>query len=160
MVEIFNICVSLQSKMECEQSLILIEYSNYFLWVTADREHLRGASGRSPNLPSFLTLICIILLFCSSRVALKRGMTTRDQTIQWTNWNSLSHRGDEWSIKIFYCSQNFTFARFVRKIYTRARLLVLPKFLQLLACSLSCQYCSKLLWIKAREKVNLILYGA
>ena len=38
--------------------------------------------------------------------------------------------GDEWSIKIFNCTQNFTFAR----------LLVLPKFLQLLACSLSCQY--------------------
>ena len=35
--------------------------------------------------------------------------------------------------------------------------------LQLLACSLSFQYCSKLcilLWVKAREKVNLILYGA
>ena len=25
-------------------------------------------------------------------------------------------RGDEWSIKIFNCSQNFTFARFTRKI--------------------------------------------
>ena len=25
-------------------------------------------------------------------------------------------RGDEWSIKIFNCSQNFTFARFARKI--------------------------------------------
>ena len=36
------------------------------------------------------------------------------------------------SIKIFNCSQNFTFARFARKIKTSARLLVLPKFLQLL----------------------------
>ena len=25
-------------------------------------------------------------------------------------------RGDEWSMKIFNCSQNFTFARFARKI--------------------------------------------
>ena len=32
-------------------------------------------------------------------------------------------RGDEWFIKIFNCSQNFTFARF-------ARLPVLPKFLR------------------------------
>ena len=40
-------------------------------------------------------------------------------------------RGDEICfIKIFNCSQNFTFARFARKIYTSARLLVLPKFLR------------------------------
>ena len=40
-------------------------------------------------------------------------------------------RGDEiGSIKIFNCSQNSTFARFARKIYTSARLLVLPKFLR------------------------------
>ena len=37
------------------------------------------------------------------------------------------------SIKIFNCSQNFTFAWFARKVKTSARLLVLPKFLQLLA---------------------------
>ena len=36
-----------------------------------------------------------------------------------TNWNgvlSANIRGDEWSIKIFNSSQNFTFARFARKI--------------------------------------------
>ena len=37
------------------------------------------------------------------------------------------------SIKIFNCSRNFAFARFARKIKTSARLLVLPKFLRLLA---------------------------
>ena len=37
------------------------------------------------------------------------------------------------SIKIFDCSLNFTYARFARKIKTSASLLVLPKFLQLLA---------------------------
>ena len=37
------------------------------------------------------------------------------------------------SIKVFDCSRNFTFARFARKIKTSAHLLVLPKFLQLLA---------------------------
>ena len=41
-------------------------------------------------------------------------------------------RDDELSIKIFNCSQNFTFARFARKIWTSVRLLVFPKFLQLL----------------------------
>ena len=50
--------------------------------------------------------------------------------------------GNEWSIKIFNCSPNFTFARFARKILTSARLLVQPKFFRLLTCSLSCQYCS------------------
>ena len=43
-------------------------------------------------------------------------------------------------LKIFNCLQNFTFARFARKILMSARLFVLPKFLQFLICSLSCQY--------------------
>ena len=38
-------------------------------------------------------------------------------------------------IKNFKRSQNLAFARFARKIYTSARLLVLAKVLQLLACS-------------------------
>ena len=127
----FSIYVFLYNlKWSASNLLFFIEYSNYFLWVTADREHLRGASGRSPNLPSFLTLICIILLFCSSRVALKRGMTTRDQTIQWTNWNSLSHRGDEWPLKFFTA----------RKILPLLDLFA--KFTRVLACSCSPNFCS------------------
>ena len=30
-------------------------------------------------------------------------------------WVVPNNRGDEWSIKIFNCSQKFTFARFARK---------------------------------------------
>ena len=44
-------------------------------------------------------------------------------------------RGIEWSHSIKKCSQNLAFARVARKNYTGARLLVLAKFLKLLARS-------------------------
>ena len=53
------------------------------------------------------------------------GQSTRDQITS----DRRSSRGDEWSIKIFNCSQNFTFARF------------LAKFKPVLACSCSPNFC-------------------
>ena len=44
-------------------------------------------------------------------------------------------RSIEWFHPIWKCSQNLAFARNARKNYLSARLLVLAKFLQLLACS-------------------------
>ena len=45
-----------------------------------------------------------------------RPATTIQTSVKFRDIEELYLRGDEWSMKIFNCSQNFTFARFARKI--------------------------------------------
>ena len=45
-----------------------------------------------------------------------RPATTIQTSVKFRDIEELYLRGDEWSMKIFNCSQNFTFARFSRKI--------------------------------------------
>ena len=45
-----------------------------------------------------------------------RPASTIQTSVKFRDIEELYLRGDEWSMKIFNCSQNFTFARFARTI--------------------------------------------
>ena len=59
---------------------------------------------------------------------------------------------DEWSIKIFNCSQNFTFARFARQNLNECSLALAPQIFALLASSQSKFFISA----RARKKITVL----
>ena len=64
-----------------------------------------------------MNLQCMIF-FTEIQEAVFRNIgvwASSETTLRYTIFASYV-RGDEWSIKFFNCSQNFTFARFARKI--------------------------------------------
>ena len=60
--------------------------------------------------------------------------------------------GDEWSIKIFNCSQNFTFARFARKNLNKCSLARAPQIFAFLASSQSKFFISA----RARKRIAVL----
>ena len=76
------------------------------------------------------------LSFKSSRIT-KRALSAKQNDKITTNSlsNSQEFSDIKWPLTIFKCSKNVASARFSRKNWTGARLLVLAKLSQLLACS-------------------------